>query len=85
MVGNCSGYPTCVLQPGAFQAGAFLFSTKHLKSLNDIFVYVSEALQNQFWTEIGYIDADSKVSMTQIGLFVFYEPKFKNMQKMTKT
>ena len=35
-----------------------------------MFLYVLGILQGQFWTGIGYIDADRKVSMTQTGLIL---------------
>ena len=55
------------------------FINKSPKTLNTMFFNVFDVLQKHFWTRIGYIDADQKVSMTQFGLFFGGEPKLKNM------
>ena len=64
-------YPTYVLQPGAFLAGDFLFIERSPETLNKVFVHVLQVLHDQFRTGMGYIDADKKVSMTQVGLICF--------------
>ena len=55
------------------------FRQKSPATLNLVFFNVLRALQDQFWTGIGYIDVDQKVSMTQIMYFLFDDPKSKNM------
>ena len=59
-----------LLRCGCFLAGAFFFCKKSPGTPNTVFLYVLGILQGQFWTGIGYIDADRKVSMTQTGLIL---------------
>ena len=79
-------YPTYVLQPGAFLAGAFFFWKRSPRTWNNPFFNVLGILHDQFWTGIGCIDADRKVSMTQIGLILNLWAKVqeyvKKVQKM---
>ena len=50
--------------------GSFFFSKKSPGTPNTVFLYVLGILQGQFWTGIGYIDADRKVNMTRTGLIL---------------
>ena len=61
MVGKLLGISTYVLQPGAFLAGALLFGRKSPGTTSTVFLHVSDILQRQFWTGVGYMDADKKL------------------------
>ena len=73
MVWDRRGYPTYVLQPG------FSWQVPFLHRKQTTFVCVSGVLQDQFWPGVVYIDADSKVSVTQVGLFFFFMSQSLNM------
>ena len=57
------------------------FLQKYIGTINNLFVNAFHALQDQFWTGVGYIDADEKVCTTQIriSLYLMTQTKSNNM------